>query len=126
MTKRENQNNELDDWLSEETLDLQPAPKPYDWLKEFADEHSEPVLPVEPRRRSLFRIEPMEDPTIEPPLEPRLEWAWPPVRLPVMMLAAVVVFVALVDAPGVQNRPWLLVPWVDVGQPPSRAEAVTA
>ena len=122
------------EWPRRETLDLEPAPPPDDWLREFAAERSEParerVPPVEPRPRSLFRIQPVPEPAIEPAQPPPSRAPVRPIqkgrhsRLPLMLLAAGIVFVALVEVPGLQHRPWLLVPPADFSAPPALVEAV--
>ncbi len=123
MTDRKNETDDLSgDWASEETLNLQPPRPEHDWLDEFAAEPGEPGLAVEPHSRvtePLLAVEPL--PRMEPAAldelparvrqEPRR--APPSRRHPLVMLAAGITLVALVESPAV-NRPQLLVPWVDV------------
>ena len=78
------------EWPRGEKLDLEPAPPPKDWLQEFAAECPEPAQapPSEPRGAAVRAVR-----------RGRRHF-----RLPLILLAAGIAFVALVEVLGLQHR----------------------
>ena len=108
------------DWVSEDTLESQPAKPAHDWLQEFAEEPVSPQAAPEPHRL----VEPVPIDAWRDPGQPeqvartvRSAPATPPRRrrlMPLAAIAASLLLVSLMKVPAV-HRPWLLVQWDELG-----------